>query len=91
MEHSLECDKDDEDREWSFLPGEITLTDQVLGRGAFGEVRIAKWRNIEVACKTLHTIDPSQEDQFDVENLKHEITMLSVSYTHLTLPTICSV
>ena len=77
MEHSLECDKDDEDREWSFLPGEITLTDQVLGRGAFGEVRIAKWRNIEVACKTLHTIDPSQEDQLDVENLKHEITMLS--------------
>ena len=31
-----------------FSSGEIEMSDTVLGRGAFGEVRIAKWRNIKV-------------------------------------------
>lgn len=68
--------QDGNDSEWSFSPSEIELTSTILGRGAFGEVRVAKWRNIEVACKSLHAIDGSI-DQTDKDNMKHEISMLT--------------
>ena len=41
---------------WAFPESEIQVQDTVLGRGAFGEVKIARWRNISVAAKRLHTL-----------------------------------
>lgn len=65
--------------DWVFSPSEIELTNTVLGRGAFGEVRIAKWRNIEIACKSLHMADVASYEcvQIDRESWCHEIEMLS--------------
>jgi serine/threonine protein kinase len=65
------------DSEWTFQPGEIELTNTVLGRGAFGEVRVAKWRNVAVACKSLHAVDTAHQDASDRDGLRHEISMLS--------------
>ena len=33
---------------------DISLTDNIIGKGAFGEVRVAYWRNIAVAYKRPH-------------------------------------
>ena len=51
------------DTPWQFSEREVTISDKVLGRGAFGEVRVAKWRNIEVAAKRLHMLNNSEADQ----------------------------
>jgi serine/threonine protein kinase len=59
-----------------FSSGEIEMSDTVLGRGAFGEVRIAKWRNIKVAAKFLHTDDDSNDQSLDLE-LRKEVEVLS--------------
>ena len=39
-----------------FLEKEIQISDTVIGKGAFGEVRVAKWRNIDIAAKRLHSM-----------------------------------
>lgn len=65
-----------ESRDWVFAPSDITVTNIILGRGAFGEVRVAKWRNIDIACKNLH-IESEDVDQLDRESWRHEIAMLS--------------
>src|SRR5687767_9605398 len=41
-------------KDWLYSPGDFAVTERLLGSGAFGEVRVAKWRNIDVAFKTLH-------------------------------------
>lgn len=51
------------DTPWQFSENEVTITDKVLGRGAFGEVRVAKWRNIDVAAKRLHVLDTPETEQ----------------------------
>jgi serine/threonine protein kinase len=48
--------------EWVFSPAEVRISDAVVGRGAFGEVRIAKWRNINVACKRLHVFTGGDDE-----------------------------
>lgn len=60
-------------------PREITLTETVLGKGAFGEVRVAYWRNIAVACKRPHldvAID-GEDGHVTEESLQQEIQVLS--------------
>jgi hypothetical protein len=42
--------------DWIFPSSEVIVSDVVLGRGAFGEVRMGTWRNVSVACKRLHTL-----------------------------------
>jgi serine/threonine protein kinase len=44
---------------------EIQVTDAVLGKGAFGEVRVARWRGVEVAYKRLHA-------HFDEDDTGHD-------------------
>lgn len=41
---------------WAFPESAIQVEDTVLGRGAFGEVKVARWRNISVAAKRLHSL-----------------------------------
>lgn len=67
--------------EWMFPLKEVQITDVILGKGAYGEVRIGKWRNISVAVKRLHqnvdiTID-SENNQEMLHGFKQEMDILS--------------
>jgi serine/threonine protein kinase len=63
--------------EWVFPLSELKLTDHVLGRGAYGEVRVGKWRNISVACKKLHDFSSNSDLQDVLDGMKQEMDMLS--------------
>eukprot|EP00603_Paraphysomonas_imperforata_P008089 CAMPEP_0114425158 /NCGR_PEP_ID=MMETSP0103-20121206/7086_1 /TAXON_ID=37642 ORGANISM="Paraphysomonas imperforata, Strain PA2" /NCGR_SAMPLE_ID=MMETSP0103 /ASSEMBLY_ACC=CAM_ASM_000201 /LENGTH=1121 /DNA_ID=CAMNT_0001593975 /DNA_START=46 /DNA_END=3411 /DNA_ORIENTATION=- len=39
-----------------FLEKDIQISNTIIGKGAFGEVRVARWRNIDVAAKRLHSL-----------------------------------
>ena len=41
---------------WVVTKGEITMTQEVLGKGGWGEVRVAKFRGLRVAAKCLHDL-----------------------------------
>ena len=41
---------------WVVTKGDITMTQEVLGKGGWGEVRVAKFRGLRVAAKCLHNI-----------------------------------
>jgi len=46
---------------WAYPCDEIDIVqseDGVLGRGAFGEVRVASWCGVKVAAKTLYALQP---------------------------------
>jgi sterile alpha motif and leucine zipper-containing kinase AZK len=44
-----------------------------IGKGAFGEVRVAKWKNIEIAAKRLYDI----EGESHTESFMQEMRLLS--------------
>lgn len=77
--------RDIDHAEWSYPESAIQLQDTVLGRGAFGEVKVAKWRGISVAAKRLHSLSgggstPSmvREDEIHImESLRKEMDLLS--------------
>lgn len=58
-------------------PAQIKVTETVLGKGAFGEVRVARWRNVDVAYKRLFVKEdddrkiklPVEEKENNEENL----------------------
>jgi serine/threonine protein kinase len=82
-------DKADEDSidhtGWSYPECDIQLQDKVLGRGAFGEVKVAKWRGILVAAKRLHSLSGGdsafpipREDEIQIMvSLRKEMDLLS--------------
>ena len=41
----------------------MELTDEVLGKGAWGEVKVAKFRGLRVATKVLHDVIISEYNQ----------------------------
>ena len=41
---------------WVVKKGDISMTQEVLGKGGWGEVRVAKFRGLRVAAKCLHDI-----------------------------------
>jgi serine/threonine protein kinase len=45
----------------------VQSEDGVLGRGAFGEVRVATWCGAKVAAKTLHALRPSNDGRRSAE------------------------
>lgn len=55
---------------------DISLTDNIIGKGAFGEVRVAYWRNIAVAYKRPH-LDIVEDSNLTEEALQQEIQVLS--------------
>lgn len=54
-------------------PSEIHVTSTVIGKGAFGEVKVAQWRGMDVAHKMLHHGALAE----DVDSLQHEVEILS--------------
>lgn len=41
---------------WLLARAELEVSGRVIGRGAYGEVRLGTWRGCEVAVKTLHDV-----------------------------------
>ena len=46
----------EEQPHWVVRKEEVELTDEVVGRGGWGEVRVAKFRGLRVAAKFLYDI-----------------------------------
>ena len=46
----------DSTNDWEVQRSEIEFTDRVLGRGAWAEVRVARFRGLEVAAKCMHQV-----------------------------------
>lgn len=69
----------DFNKEWMFPEREIIISDTILGKGAFGEVRVAKWRNINVAAKRLHGLIIEQENElYDQQLQSHNLEILNL-------------
>jgi serine/threonine protein kinase len=66
-------DASDPESVWIFAESEVQVSDQVLGKGAFGEVRVAKWKNIDVAAKQLYEI----EGESHLDAFMQEMRLLS--------------
>ncbi|CAN0141662.1 unnamed protein product [Pylaiella littoralis] len=52
--------------EWAFPASEVCIEqgeDGVLGRGSYGEVRVATWRGLRVAAKQLHALSGIQPEE----------------------------
>ena len=62
---------------------EVNLTEEILGRGGWGEVRVAKFRGLRVAAKFLHDIILSD---YNRRQFIREMTMASkLRHPHLLL------
>jgi len=68
-----------DDLAYVFPESEVRVSQEVLGRGAYGEVRVGTWRNCQVACKRLHATAASEDLVLtdDVDALRREIDMLA--------------
>jgi serine/threonine protein kinase len=64
-----------------FTESDVTLSNTIIGRGSFGEVFIAKWRNIDVAAKKIHALNISSKSENIspeiIENFVDEMNLLS--------------
>jgi len=76
----MEQESSNNDEEWTFREEDVEISNIVLGRGAFGEVKVARWRGIDVAAKFLHDLADdggrAAEDR-DEDALRREMLMLS--------------
>lgn len=70
---------------WAFPESEIAVQETVLGRGAFGEVKVARWRNISVAAKRLHTLSAGGEGSAGRHSEEDESTVTSSLRTEMEL------
>ena len=53
-----------------FPEKEVIISENILGKGSFGEVREGKWRNIKIAVKRLHSL--VFEDENDCGNSNNQ-------------------
>ena len=53
----------EEQPHWVVRREEVELTEEVLGRGGWGEVKVAKFRGLRVAAKCLHNVIISEYNQ----------------------------
>jgi serine/threonine protein kinase len=64
-----------------FAESDITLSNTIIGRGSYGEVFVAKWRNIDIAAKKIHALNIGAESeevsQEVIENFISEMNILS--------------
>ena len=59
---------------WVISREELTLTEEVLGSGAYGEVKVAIFRGMKVAAKILHSVIISD---YNLRNFTREMTIAS--------------
>ena len=50
------CQQLKQQSHWVVMKSEIEITDEVLGKGGWGEVKVAKFRGLRVAAKCLHEV-----------------------------------
>lgn len=60
-------------RQWSYALNEVEILPTILGRGAFGEVRLAKWRGTAIAAKRLHC----EENEVNTDTIYREVDLMS--------------
>ena len=60
-------------KKWSYALHEVEILPTVLGRGAFGEVRLAKWRGTAIAAKRLHC----EENEVNADTIYREVDLMS--------------
>ena len=49
-----ERDREERESSWVVSKNDIRMTERILGRGGWGEVRVARFHGLEVAAKVLH-------------------------------------
>ena len=49
-----ERDREERESSWVVRRNDIRMTERILGRGGWGEVRVARFHGLEVAAKVLH-------------------------------------
>ncbi|XP_019855782.1 PREDICTED: dual specificity protein kinase shkB-like, partial [Amphimedon queenslandica] len=49
-----ERDREERESSWVVSRNDIRMTERILGRGGWGEVRVARFHGLEVAAKVLH-------------------------------------
>ena len=55
LQHQLrERDRQERESSWIVHRNDVIMTDKVLGRGGWGEVRVAHFHGLDVAAKVLH-------------------------------------
>ena len=57
---------------WVVTKGDITMTQEVLGKGGWGEVRVAKFRGLRVAAKCLYDVILSD---YNIQHFTREMEM----------------
>ena len=85
----------DEQPHWMVRREEVIMTSEVVGRGGWGEVRVAKFRGLRVAAKSLHHVIISRynKHQFTREmtiaaKLRHPNLLLFIGATREGEPVI---
>ena len=77
------ADGREEQPHWVVRREEVELTKEVLGRGGWGEVRVAKFRGLRVAAKFLHDVILSP---YNIRQFVREMTMAAkLRHPHLLL------
>ena len=59
--------------QWSYSIKDLEVLPTVLGRGAFGEVRLAKWKGTAVSAKRLHLMSDNEEA---IETIYREVDLM---------------
>jgi len=84
----MSCEGREEQPHWVVRREEVVLTSEVVGREAWGEVRVAKFRDLQVAAKCLHQmiLSPYNLRQFTQEmtiaaKLHHPYLLLFIGAT----------
>ena len=73
----------EEQPHWVVRREEVELTEEVLGKGGWGEVRVAKFRGLRVAAKFLHDVILSP---YNIRQFVREMTMAAkLRHPHLLL------
>ena len=62
----------EEQPHWVVRREEVELTEEVVGRGGWGEVKVAKFRGIRVAAKVLHNMIISE---YNLQLFSREMTI----------------
>ena len=80
-EHDGPTPSPKEEEDWVIGREEVVLTEEIIGAGAYGEVKVAHFRGIKVAAKFLHKVIISD---YNVHLFMREMTIASkLRHPHL--------